>query len=183
MSNFTTPRVHTQFHPPPIPHTHPEDYYSTLHLRLCTSYINIQWLVLAASVSYILTNLITTLTDVMAARIPHSREWPVITNKNRWGNCLDANTNLPKIWSVWVCAWAQSQRGCWALWEWEEWGRYQCSFYKDPKANSRSTFIWKSTTSLSFLVVKPTLLLQTGCRRFSNNFTEETGWLRPVLPV
>lgn len=29
--------------------------------------------------SYILTNLITTLTDVMAARIPHSRERPVIT--------------------------------------------------------------------------------------------------------
>lgn len=151
MSNFTTTRVHTQFSPPPPPHTHPEDYYSTLHLRLCTSSINIQWLVLAASVSYILTNLITALTDVVAARIPHSREWPVITSKNRWGNCLDANINLPKIWSVWVCAWAHSQRGCWALWDWEEWERYQCSFYKDPKANSRSTFIWKITTSLVFI--------------------------------
>lgn len=38
----------------------------------------------------------------MAARIPHSRERPVITNKNRWGNCLDADTNLPKIWCVCV---------------------------------------------------------------------------------
>lgn len=55
--------------------------------------------------------------------------------------------------------------------------------FTDPKANSRSTFIWKSTTSLAGLVFKPILLLHTGCRTFSNYFIEETGWLRPVLPV
>lgn len=59
--------------------------------------------------SYILTNLITALTDVVAARIPHSREWPVITSKNRWGNCLDANINLPKIWSE--CVLGLTHRG------------------------------------------------------------------------
>lgn len=60
-------------------------------------------------------------------------------------------------------------------------GIYQCSFYKDPKANSRSTFIWKITTSLVFIFFFK--LLQTGCRTFSNGFTQETGWLRPFLPV
>lgn len=84
---------------------------------------------------------------------------------------------------VCVCAWAHSQRGCWALWDWEERERYQCSFYKDPKTSSRSTFIWKSSTSLGFLVIKPSILPQTGCRTFSNGLIQERGWLRPVLPV
>lgn len=108
---------------------------------------------------------------------------PVITNKNRWGNCLDANTNMPKIGSVWARAWAHSQGCCWALWDWQEWEKYQCSFYKQPKTNSRSTFTWKSTPSWGFLVFKPTLILQTGCWTFSDGFIQERGWSRPLLPV
>lgn len=56
-------------------------------------------------------------------------------------------------------------------------------FTRTLKKNSRSIFIWKTTILLVFLVFKPTLHLQTGCRTFSNCFSQETGWLRPFLPA
>lgn len=184
MSNFTTTRVHTQFPPPPTPYAHPEDYCSSLHLRLCKSSINIRWLVLAASVSYILTNLITTLTDVMAARIPHSREWPVITNKSRWGNSLDANTNLSKIWCVWVCAWAHSQIEVAKLSgiernEKDIKGHFTWTLKETPDLHPQSpvSFVLGRAHHHCFFLfaIKLTILPQIGYRTFWKGFIQERG--------
>lgn len=176
--------IYNSLHPPTT-YAHPENYCRTLHLRLCKSYINIQWLVLAASVSYILTNIITTLTDVMAARIPHSREWPVITNKSRWGNSLDANTKLSKIWCLWVRAWAHSQREVAKLSgivrsEKDIKGPFTWTLEEIPVLyiHKVQSFLWswKSTPSQTFWVSNPLYFLKQAAEHLGRvSFRREDG--------
>lgn len=87
---------------------HPEDYCSTLHLSLWKSYINIRWLVLAASVSYILTNLITTLTDVIACQNTSLQRMACNKQQEQMGKQFGYKYKLVQN-MAWLCTWAHTQ--------------------------------------------------------------------------